>query len=169
MPAAIVVPGNGSFGWNGAYRISQRCRRLVAEAERLAAEMAPLAVVFSGWSPAGGRSEAEQMRDVWTGPPVELVVEPTARFTAENAARTLPLLRSRGIDRAVVICTPLHLPRTSFFFRRLYELGGVETTFRTAHVAPSLPALAREVLALPLRGMQLRAAQAEVERLSTGG
>ena len=39
------------------------------------------------------------MRDAWRGPAVELVVEPTARHTAENAARTLPLLLERDVGR----------------------------------------------------------------------
>ena len=39
------------------------------------------------------------MRDAWRGPAVELVVEPSASVTAENAARTLPLLVSRGVER----------------------------------------------------------------------
>ena len=38
------------------------------------------------------------MRAAWRGPDVELVVEPTASITAENAARTLPLLVERGVD-----------------------------------------------------------------------
>ena len=32
------------------------------------------------------------MKAAWRGPDVELVVEPTAAVTAQNAARTLPLL-----------------------------------------------------------------------------
>ena len=38
-------------------------------------------------------------------------VEPTARTTAENAARTLPLLVELGVRRAVVVCAPLHFVR----------------------------------------------------------
>src|SRR2546421_2409733 len=110
MATAIVVPGNGSLGQDGVYRISGRCRTLVAAAERAAAELSPRVVVFSGWSPDGGPSEAEQMRDAWRGPDVELVVEPTARITAENVSRTLPLLLERQIDRAVVVCAPVHVP-----------------------------------------------------------
>src|SRR5918912_1250807 len=129
MRTAIVVPGNGRSSADGVYRITEPCRRVVAEAERLARRLSADAVVFSGWSPTGGSSEAEQMRDAWRGPRVELVVEPTASLTSLNAARTVPLLVERGIERAVVVCTPLHLPRTRFFFRRLYALAGIETRF----------------------------------------
>ena len=96
MSVAIIVPGNGAVGRDGVYRITDRCVAMVAGAARLAEEFEPAAVVFTGWSPSGGLTEAEQMRDVWAGPAVELVVEPTARTTAQNAARTLPLLLERG-------------------------------------------------------------------------
>src|SRR4051794_25504515 len=121
MGLAIVVPGSGSLGRDGVYRITERCRRVVGGAGRLADELEPELVVFSGWSPVGGPSEAEQMRDAWAGPPVELVAETTARTTAQNASRTLPLLLVHGVERAVVVCAPLHAARARFFFRGLYE------------------------------------------------
>jgi uncharacterized SAM-binding protein YcdF (DUF218 family) len=161
---AIVVPGNGAFETDGAYRITSRCRRLVAEAERLAARHSPRAVVFTGWAPDGSVSEAEQMRTAWHGPDVELVVEPTATITAENAARTLPLLLERGIERALVVCTPLHLYRARWFFRRLYAAHGVDARFRAAPVAPTLNALTWELVALTARSRQLDAAEAELRR-----
>jgi len=161
---AIVVPGNGTFETDGAYRITSRCRRLVSEAERLAARYSPRAVVFSGWAPDGSASEAEQMREAWRGPRVELVVEPTATITAENAARTLPLLVERGIERALVVCAPLHLYRARYFFRRLYAAQGIEARFRAAPVAPTLQALTWELVALTARSRQLQAAEAELGR-----
>jgi len=164
MRTAIVVPGHGSAGRDGVYRISRRCLRLVAEAERIARLLAPDVVVFTGWSPSGGRSEAEQMADAWRGPEVELVAETSARFTAENAARTLPLLLDRGVERAVVVCTPSHLARARFFFGRLYAARGVATRFRLAPVVPSPSAIAWELVALPVCPRQLRAARAELER-----
>jgi hypothetical protein len=165
---AIVVPGNGALGRDGAYRITDRCREVVAGAARLAEELEPVAVVFTGWSPVGGLTEAEQMRDAWTGPSLELVVEPTARFTAQNASRTLPLLLARGVERAVVPCTPSHAPRTRFFFDRLYRLHGVEADVRPVRVPRSPRAVAWELVALTVRGAQLRAASAELERTMAG-
>ena len=161
---AIVVPGNGAGRWFGDYRISARCLQLVREAESLAATLPVAAVVFSGWSPAGGASEAEQMRAAWRGPDAELVVEPTAKVTAQNAARTLPLLLERGIQRAVVVCAPLHLYRTRYFFSRLFEPYGVATEFRVASIARTPAALAWELFALPACRPQLRAARAELAR-----
>ena len=163
-PTAIVVPGNGAFDADGAYRITARCRRVVAEAERLAARVAPRAVVFSGWARDGSSSEAEQMLAAWRGPAVELVVEPTATITAENAARTLPLLLERGVERALVVTTPLHLYRARYFFRRLYAAHGIDARFHAAPVAPSLHMLGWELVALTARSRQLRAAEAELRR-----
>jgi uncharacterized SAM-binding protein YcdF (DUF218 family) len=161
---AIVVPGHGDVDPAGTHRITRRCLRLVHEAERLVTAGGADVVVFSGWSSTGGPSEAEQMRDLWSGPDVELVVEPTARNTAENAARTLPLLRERGIERAVVVCTPTHLARTRLLFGRLYRGAGVELAFRAVAVAPSLRSIAWELAAFPFLPAQLRAARAELAR-----
>ncbi|HSC74257.1 MAG TPA: YdcF family protein [Gaiellaceae bacterium] len=159
MRTAIVVPGHARRG-----RISDVCVSLVREAERLAAASDVDAVVFSGGPVHGGEPEAEQMRAVWRGPDVELVVEPTAAVTAENAARTLPLLRERGIERAIVVCAPLHVYRARFFFSRLYGAAGIATEFRTVAAGRTLRALAWELGAAPGIPLQLRAARAELQR-----
>lgn len=163
LRTAIVVPGNGRLEAAG-YRISARCRRLVVAAEDLAEQFAASAVVFTGWSPHGGPTESEQMRDAWRGPKVELVVEPTATGTAENAARTLPLLRERGIQQALVVCAPLHYLRTRYFFGRLYSTAGIDVRIHTVRVPRSPGALAWELAALPWAPAQLRRALAEVKR-----
>jgi len=160
---AVVVPGHGFLAGDGSYRITRRCLRLVAEAEKLAEDLSPVAVIFSGWSPVGGRSEAEQMKDAWRGPEVELVVEPTARITAENASRTLPLVLERGVEQAVIVCTLPHLVRARLFFRPLFRERGVITRFRVLRSA-SPYAIIRELVALPLCPWQLRSARAELNR-----
>jgi uncharacterized SAM-binding protein YcdF (DUF218 family) len=165
-PTAIVVLGHGSLGSDGVHRVSERCLRLVHEAELLVTSDGADVVVFSGWSSSGGLSEAEQMRDAWRGPAVELVLEPTARNTAENAVRTLPLLRERGIERAVVVCARSHLARTRMLFRRLYRGSGIELGFRAAPLAPTVRSVAWELAAFPLLPVQLRAARAELARQS---
>ena len=88
MRTAVVVPG---------HHARERCLDLVREAERVVAEMRAEAVVFSGGSRRGALSEAEQMRGAWRGADVELLVEPTASVTAENASRTLPLALRRRL------------------------------------------------------------------------
>ena len=164
MTPALVVLGNGIFRRDGSYRISAACRRLVAEAERSARRLDARIVVFTGWAPDDGPSEAAQMRALWRGPAVELVAEETASTTAENAARTLPLLLDRGVREAVVICAPLHFFRVRWIFRRVYEAHSVKVRFRLAPVAPTPGAVAWELGALSVMARQLRAAQTELER-----
>src|SRR5919204_6435662 len=154
---ALVVLGHSRRD-----RISTTCRRLVSEAERLAERLQPGVVVFSGWSPLGGVSEAEQMRELWRGPNAEVVVETTAETTAQNAARTLPLLLERGVERAVIVCAPVHRSRVGWFFRRLYEGRGIATSVHTPRIAPTPFALVWELGALSVRARQLRQAQAEL-------
>jgi uncharacterized SAM-binding protein YcdF (DUF218 family) len=161
---AIVVPGHGWLDLDGVHRISRRCLRLVREAELLASSTGAEVVVFSGWSPSGGVSEAEQMRDAWGGPAVDLVVEPTARWTAENAARTLPLLLDRAVRRAVVVCAPPHLVRTRLLFSGVYRGRGVDVAFRVAPQTPTLRSIAWEIAAFPLLPLQYLAARAELAR-----
>jgi uncharacterized SAM-binding protein YcdF (DUF218 family) len=162
---AVVVLGNGLVARDGSYRISRGCRRLVAEAARTAKNLGSTLVVFSGWSPNDGLSEAAQMRALWRGPAtIEVVVEETASTTAENAARTLPFLRARGVTEAVVICTPLHRIRAGWIFRNVYARYGVAVRFRVARVVPTPGALVWELVALTAMARQVRAAQAELER-----
>jgi uncharacterized SAM-binding protein YcdF (DUF218 family) len=166
-PTAIVVLGHGSLGSDGVHRVSERCLRLVHEAELLVTSGGADVVVFSGWSSTGGVSEAEQMRDIWRGPEVELLIETTARTTVENASRTLPILVDRGVRTADVVCAPLHVLRAWLFFSRLYRLRGVEVRMHTARVRPSLRAVAWELAALPLVPAQLRTAREELRRVLT--
>jgi uncharacterized SAM-binding protein YcdF (DUF218 family) len=163
-PFALVVLGSSRRDRNGGYFISRGCRRVVGHAERCAWTRLPEVVVFSGWAPNGGTPEAEQMRARWRGPEVELAVEPTASNTAENAARTLPFLRQRGLLEAVIVSTPLHLYRARWFFRRVYAARGIRTTFTTPPTLPTLSALVWELGALTVRSRQLRAAEQELER-----
>ena len=153
---AIVVLGSS---------LTRAHRRLVAEAERAAAATGAKVVVFSGGSPNGGPSEAEQMASLWRQrSTIALVLEETASTTAQNAARTLPLLLERGVTDAIVICTPLHLFRARWIFRRVYGAHGVEVRFRVARVVPTPGALAWELGALTVVERQLRAAEDELER-----
>jgi uncharacterized SAM-binding protein YcdF (DUF218 family) len=148
---AVVVLGSSS---------TRTCRRLVAAAERTSRRVQPAVVVFSGWA-----GEADRMRNVWRGPSdVEVVVEGTASNTAENAARTLPLLLERGVTAAVVICTPMHLPRARWIFRNVYERRGIAVRFGLARVAPTPGALLWELAAAGLLARQVREAWEELKR-----
>jgi uncharacterized SAM-binding protein YcdF (DUF218 family) len=161
---AIVVLGSSQQDRTGTYRLSRGCLRAVTHASALAERLDPGVVVLSGWSPNAGPSEAEQMRSIWRGPAVELLLEPTASTTAENAVRTLPMLIERRIEHAVVVSTPLHILRARWFFRHLYGARGIRTSFHAPRLVPTPSALIWELAALTVRSRQLRAGRDELER-----
>ena len=141
MSLAIVVPGS---------TVAAVRERLVRRAEVVADETAAGLVVFSG---AG---EAAEMRDLWIGPDMELVVEETATSTAENAACTLPLLLERGVRDAIVVCAPAHLLRARWIFRRIYGAHAIAVRFRTARIAPTPGAIVWELAASAVARRQVR-------------
>jgi hypothetical protein len=161
---AIVVPGHSVGGL-----VTERCRRVLARAAQLADERAPKVVVFTGHAFRGERSEAEQMLDAWPGRrDVELVVETTARITAENATRSAPLLLERGIRSATVVCSAVHAPRVRYFFRSVYRKFGIDCDVQTVWTPPTPRALAWELGAMTVLRRQLRAAVAELEAIGRG-
>jgi uncharacterized SAM-binding protein YcdF (DUF218 family) len=141
-PPAIVVPGS---------TVARVRERLVREAERVALAVGAHVVVFSG------ASEAGPMRDIWHGPDVEIVVEESATTTAENAARTLPLLLERDIHEAIVVCAPAHFIRARWIFRRIYGAHDVAVRFKLARIAPTPGAIAWELGASIVARRQVRA------------
>ena len=155
----LVVPGHSENG-----RLSPRCSRLLARGAELAEELAPALVVFTGWSPLGEPSEAEQMLEAWPGRrDLELVAEPTARNTAENASRSLPLLLERGVGEVTVVCAPLHVPRVRYFFCGLYGRYGIRCRISSARCAPTPVAFGWELAAFTVARRQRLAALAELE------
>lgn len=87
----------------------------------------------------GGRrrmTEADVMRRlaVEAGiPESRLVLEPTARSTFENAARSAKILQERGWRRAILVTSWPHLPRALLAFR----MAGVRAAGRAAAAAPT--------------------------------
>jgi uncharacterized SAM-binding protein YcdF (DUF218 family) len=157
---AVVVPGHSRRG-----EPSTRCGTLVQHAAALVELRRPDLDVFSGGARrAGGRTEAEEMLEAWPGPrDIELLVEPTARSTAENASRSLPLLLERGIGEATVVCAPLHAFRVRYFFARLYESAGVRCDVRPAQIRTTPVAVAWELGAALGMRHQLSSARSELE------
>ena len=56
--------------------------------------------------------------------------------TAENAARTLPLLLERAVGRAVVVCAPLHVYRTRLLLQAALRRLGIDVGVRVAPTRP---------------------------------
>jgi len=153
---AIVVPGASARASDG-WALSPSCLACVAAAERLAADRAAAAVVFTGHAPRRGATEAELMRDAWRGPSdVEVVLESHARNTAQNAARTLPLLEERGIGSALVVCSWIHQARVRYFFTRLYRDAGIRTHVVPVKTPLSPRAVLWELAAVPIAWSQRR-------------
>ena len=167
---AIVIPGSGSHAGDGSYRIGGRALDCLRAAARLAEQRQPRLVVFSGWSPAAGPSEAEQMLEAWPGDrSIELVAETSATITAENMSRSLPLLLERDIGRVTLVCGALHLPRVRYFFGGVYPRYGISCQYQITRQLPTPRALVWEAAALPLASRQRRAALVELARLPAAG
>lgn len=67
------------------------------------------------------------MRDAWQGGAVEVVAEPAARDTVENATLSLPLLRARQVERVLVVCAASHGPRVRLLLPAYFGRHGLET------------------------------------------
>jgi DUF218 domain-containing protein len=138
----IVVLGYHEVGADGSHGISDICRAGVGRAEALADQRTPRAVVFTGWSSTGGPSEAEQMANIWSGrSDVPLIRESHAVNTAENAVRTIEVLR--GLDGpldVIVVCSIRHFPRARYFFTALFRRHGHRVGY--AYVSSPLPSVA---------------------------
>ena len=103
------------------------------------------------------------MRGAWPGRlDVELLVEPTARTTAQNAARSLRLLLEREIGRATVVCAAHHALRVRYFFGALYERYGVACEVQPGRWSFSPGPLVHELGALTVMRRQRAAALSEL-------
>ena len=109
------------------------------------------------------------MLAAWAGPAgPELILEPTARTTAQNASRTLRLLAAHGITGATIVCARAHAPRVGRLFGAVYARHGVRCRVHAADVAASPPALLRELAGGLVLRRQRRAALAELADLRRG-
>jgi hypothetical protein len=104
-----------------------------------------------------GHGEAELMRDAWTGPDVPIVVDSTARSTAQNAAAVAAAARSLGADEVVVVTSSWHSFRAGRLVRGALPGTTVRTSSPRSSASPAL--LAREavcLIGLPLQARLLR-------------
>ncbi len=84
-------------------------------------------VVLSGWArSADGTSEASLMAANWRGAAAEVVVDPVARTTAENAHNTLNDILRVGAREVIVVTSTWHARRARFAFRWLLRFTGVK-------------------------------------------
>jgi glucosamine-6-phosphate deaminase len=111
------------------HRISDESLARVKHAERLARRLHPRVAILTGYSrTAAGLSEAEQMKEWWDERKVAALLEVAGRNTAENASRSLPILRAIGaIRRVAVVTSPWHV-RARYFFEP-YRSYGIAPSF----------------------------------------
>jgi DUF218 domain len=114
-------------------------------------------VVLSGWARGGRhRSEAELMRAAWHGTTRELVVDPDARTTVENARNALDDVARTRADEVVVVTSSWHAPRARAAFRWLLRGSGVRVV-SSSPAGRSAHGIGREIVAWPLLLGQLAA------------
>ncbi len=131
---AVIVLGHREPGDNPEDRVSDETWARLRRASRLSRSQPPRAVILTGYSrtPAG-LSEAEQMKERWTDADVPALLEDAGRNTAENASRSLPLIRAIGDIRRVTVVTSGWHVRAPYFFAP-YRLFGLRLSFAwTAH------------------------------------
>jgi glucosamine-6-phosphate deaminase len=126
---AIVILGHRDPGVSPEHRISAESRARLRHGLRLARRHGARAVVLTGYSSTGGLSEAEQMKGSWDESIAPALLEVAGRDTAENAARTLPILLALGeASRVTVVSSPWHL-RVPWYFAP-YGRYGLDVTYR---------------------------------------
>jgi DUF218 domain len=157
----IVVLGYHQIGDDGSHGLSPVCRAAVRRAEVLADRLHPRAVIFTGWSSTGGPTEADQMAEAWRGrSDVPLIREPEAVNTAENAVRSLALVRTlEGAAVVDVVCSIRHFPRVRYLFSRPYRLHGIALRYRyVVRPLPTMPLILHEIFSLTRMGRDRRRA-----------
>jgi glucosamine-6-phosphate deaminase len=121
---AVIVLGHREPGVSVEHRISDESRARLRRAERVCRADPPRAVVLTGYTRApSGLSEAEQMKEEWTLADVPALLEDAGRNTAENATRSLPLIRAMGDVRRVTVVTSAWHLRAPYFFAPYRTLG----------------------------------------------
>ena len=117
----IVVLG---YSDGGAGELHPVCRARLEHAAGIAT--AADVVVLSGWARvADTQSEAALMRSAWSGPAAEVVVDPVARTTVENAANAVNDVLRVGAGEVVVVTSSWHAPRAWAAFRWLLRWTGI--------------------------------------------
>jgi glucosamine-6-phosphate deaminase len=150
----LIVLGHRDPGRSPGDRVSDESWARLRRAGRLAQAEPPRAVILTGYSRTpDGLSEAEQMKARWTDADTPALLEDAGRDTAENASRSLPLIRAIGdVRRVTVVTSGWHL-RAPYFFAP-YRLFGLKLTFAwtphgdwvrmLAHELREAPAMRRE-------------------------
>ena len=149
----LIVLGHREPSVSPEHRISDESRARLRRAARECRRDPPRAVILTGYTKTGGLSEAEQMEAEWSLPDVPALLEDAGRNTAENASRSLPIIRAIGEIRRVTVVTSAWHIRAPYFFAP-YRVFGLRLSFRLSargrwprmllHELRNLPAMRRE-------------------------
>ncbi|TMM17527.1 MAG: hypothetical protein E6F96_08420 [Actinobacteria bacterium] len=155
---AVIVLGHREPAVSAAHRISDETRARLRRAERVCREDPPRTVIFTGYTRTPlGLAEAEQMKAEWKLSSVPALMEQAGRNTAENATRTLPLIRAIGDVRRVTVVTSAWHIRAPYFFAP-YRTLGLRLSFSWAVHGPWARMLWQELHgARAMRGQRRRA------------
>jgi hypothetical protein len=170
--AVLVVLGHREPGISAEHRISDESRARLRNAARLARRRPFRAAVLSGYTSAGGLSEAEQLKQSWPEHLAPALLEVAGRTTAENASRSLPLILALGgVRHVVVVSSTWHL-RVPYFFAP-YRRFGLRVAYRHTPLHGSWPRMLRVELgglrAAPRQRREAMAGAAEALRLLSVG
>lgn len=155
---AVVVLGHREPGVSAEHRISDESRARIQRAVKACHDHPPRTVILTGFTRTPrGRSEAEQMKAEWPLADVPALLENAGRNTAENATRSLPIVRAIGDLRRVTVVTSAWHIRAPYFFWP-YRALGLRLSFRTEVGGPWLRPLLSEVAGLrSIRAQRRRA------------
>ncbi len=118
-----VVLGHREPTISVEHRISHESLGRLHRAEWIARRRPTLAAILTGYTATGGLSEAEQMRAAWRVADVPPLLEVGGRDTAENAARSLPIVRALGEVRSATIVTSAWHLRALYHFLAWRDTG----------------------------------------------
>jgi glucosamine-6-phosphate deaminase len=158
---ALIVLGHREPGVSAEHRISEESRARLRLAERLSRRDPPRTVILSGYTRTGGLSEAEQMEEEWSVPDVPPLLEDAGRNTAENASRSLPIIRAIGDIRRITVVTSSWHIRTPYFFAP-YRMFGLRLSLRSTPHGNWPRMLWHEFRSLPIMRRERRQAMAEM-------
>lgn len=118
-------------------------------------------VVLSGWARTPRvRPEAELMAAAWTGTCREIVVDPDARHTLDNAVNALDDLTRTGARTVVVVTSRWHAPRARAIFRWVVRGTGTHVVTSSPVERVTWGRVANEVARAAFLPFQLLAASA---------
>jgi DUF218 domain len=159
---ALIVLGHREPGISAEHRISDETRARLRRAERECRADPPRTVIFTGYTRTPrGLSEAEQMKAEWMLPQIPALLEDAGRDTAENASRSLPIIRAIGdIRRVTVVTSGWHI-RTPYFFAP-YRMLGLRLSFAWTPHGPWPRMLAHELRQAPAMRAERHRAMGEM-------